>query len=425
MRLRPFIARRTDILKTRAGIHRLQLTFLVGVVALMSCSQDSGQPTAPVSAEVALLQSLVEFPDVVDEDGDGVVGTMPANPGTKPRDGVDPESFLMRDIAGQSLPPMTVIDFETPRLESLSSLIIDPYVHAEGGVTFTALPGYFGVVGLVKNSATSACADPPDSDQKLASGVKEFVGRSGFSIQAEFANPLPPGSLVSLEIQALSIARGVMWFYDEDYVLTGFTEGSLVPPIGTCGYPGGPRGRRVLVQESTGRVKYVVVDARVGNATNLVFVIDDFSFHAALDYALDIRPGSCPNPLNPKSRGLLPVAISGSDLTNVGMIDVNSILLEGVAPVRAGFKDVTGLSDHEFCSCPAEGPDGYLDLELKFSIEEIVAALGLRVDELSPVLHLTGNIAGGQAFELSDCVRIVGGRIAPEADRSTKLRAGD
>ena len=49
---------------------------------------------------------------------------------------------------------------------------------------------------------------------------------------------------------------------------------------------------------------------------------------------IDIKPGSCPNPLNVKSKGVLPVAILGSEDVNVLEIVPTSIELAGVGAIR-------------------------------------------------------------------------------------------
>jgi hypothetical protein len=58
--------------------------------------------------------------------------------------------------------------------------------------------------------------------------------------------------------------------------------------------------------------------------------------------ALDIKPGSCPNPLNTVSRGVLPVAILGAADFDVTQIDLSTIQLEGVPPLRSSLEDVSG-----------------------------------------------------------------------------------
>ena len=124
---------------------------------------------------------------------------------------------------------------------------------------------------------------------------------------------------------------------------------------------------------------------------------------------VDIKPGSCPNPLNVKSLGLLPVAILGSEDFDVSTIDVASIRLAGVAPIRSSYEDVaTPVSDSNECECSTEGPDGFLDLTLKFETQRIVEAIGEvdHGDEL--VLELTGVLSDETPIEGSDCVIIRG-----------------
>jgi hypothetical protein len=113
---------------------------------------------------------------------------------------------------------------------------------------------------------------------------------------------------------------------------------------------------------------------------------------------VDIHPTSCPNPLNVGKRGVLPVAILGTEDFDVGQIDPASVELEGVSPLRWAWEDVAtpfepflGKEDC-FADCTEEGPDGYLDLTLKFEAQEVVAALGEVEDGDCLVLHLTGNL---------------------------------
>jgi hypothetical protein len=119
---------------------------------------------------------------------------------------------------------------------------------------------------------------------------------------------------------------------------------------------------------------------------------------------------SCPNPLNTRSGGVLPVAILGTDDLDVSTIDPGSVRLEGVAPLRWAWEDVAtpfepwlGKAD---CleDCTEAGPDGYMDLTLKFKKREVVAALGAVADEACLVLKLTGNFFDLRAIEGEDVV---------------------
>jgi len=140
---------------------------------------------------------------------------------------------------------------------------------------------------------------------------------------------------------------------------------------------------------------------------------------APYEVSLDIKPGSCPNPINTRARGVLPVALLGTADLDVYNIDVESLRLEGVAPIRADFEDVATPFEGELCGCTEDGPDGWLDMTLKFSVQEIIGAIGP-----SPtgdrVLTLTGMLLDGREIEGMDCVVIVpsgGGREKPSLDK--------
>jgi len=131
------------------------------------------------------------------------------------------------------------------------------------------------------------------------------------------------------------------------------------------------------------------------------------------EVAIDIKPESCPNAMNiarnwEKSRGVLPVAVLGTEDFDVTQIDPASILLEGVSPLRWALEDVsTPLGpDPEECECNELAGDGYLDLTLKFMLAEIVATFsGVQDGDVIP-LTLTGTNLDGTQIEGVDCVLI-------------------
>ncbi len=115
-----------------------------------------------------------------------------------------------------------------------------------------------------------------------------------------------------------------------------------------------------------------------------------------IEVPVDIKPTSCPNPLNPKSNGVIPVAILGTADFDVTQIDPASIRLEGVEPVRWGLADVATpyypfRGKQECSDCNEMGPDGFTDLTLKFKTQELVAALGTE-DPGCLVLTITGKL---------------------------------
>lgn len=130
---------------------------------------------------------------------------------------------------------------------------------------------------------------------------------------------------------------------------------------------------------------------------------------------LDIKPQSCPNPLSTKEKGVLSVAILGTDTFDASQVDPATVRLEGVSPLRWSLEDVatpyepfTGKGD--VYDCNEYGPDGYLDLTLKFNSKEVVAALGEINDGDVLVLHLLANLReeyGGTLVAGEDVVIIL------------------
>jgi len=136
------------------------------------------------------------------------------------------------------------------------------------------------------------------------------------------------------------------------------------------------------------------------------------------DASLDIKPGSCPNVFNTKPytsdrrsgrapRGVLPVALVGSGAFDVHGVDVASLRLEGVAPLRHGYQDVSTMPlDGDDCYCTDAAGDGIADLTLNFSRSDLVSAIGAVTGPT--MLTLTGQMLDGSSFAVSDCVTAVG-----------------
>ena len=130
---------------------------------------------------------------------------------------------------------------------------------------------------------------------------------------------------------------------------------------------------------------------------------------------LDIKPGSCPNPLNIRNNGVLPVAILGTDTFDVTEVDPSTVLLEGVPPLWWSYADVTTPvgAGADTCECNEEGPDGYLDMTLQFRSQAIVAELGDVTDHEVRMLTLTGTSLAVGDFAVRDCVWILDKRKLP------------
>ena len=134
-----------------------------------------------------------------------------------------------------------------------------------------------------------------------------------------------------------------------------------------------------------------------------------------ISVAVDIKPGSCPNPLNTNDRGVIPVAIVGTASLDVTQIDPASVELAGVPALRSSFEDVTTpftpFTGKTNCNtdCATAGPDGILDMVFHFDAQEVIAALGPVTDGECIVVKLTGSLLpafGGTAIKGEDVVII-------------------
>ena len=122
---------------------------------------------------------------------------------------------------------------------------------------------------------------------------------------------------------------------------------------------------------------------------------------AIVPFELDIKPGSDPNSVNLKSKGVLPVAILSTDEFDVSDINVTTLLFgdpllldDGgtpASPLRYAFEDVSD--------------DGLLDLTLKFSMRDLVGYDALGPDTIEGLL--TGELFDGTPIEGLDSIRIV------------------
>ena len=85
-----------------------------------------------------------------------------------------------------------------------------------------------------------------------------------------------------------------------------------------------------------------------------------------------------------------------------------------VSPIRWAMEDVATPYEpngEEACyACNEEGPDGFMDLTLKFKMQEVVAAIGEVNDGECLILTLTGNLKeefGGTDIAVEDVVKII------------------
>jgi hypothetical protein len=159
-----------------------------------------------------------------------------------------------------------------------------------------------------------------------------------------------------------------------------------------------------------------------GNGMPPIVDMGAYEFQISIAAYLDIKPGSCPNPLNRNSHGVLPVAVVGTAESDVTQIDVDTLALmraDGVGgsvpplmgPPGPGIRveDVATPFDGEPCDCHELGGDGIDDLSMKFDTEAVVTELELNdlPGGASVELVVSGELSDSTPFSASDCIRLV------------------
>jgi hypothetical protein len=108
--------------------------------------------------------------------------------------------------------------------------------------------------------------------------------------------------------------------------------------------------------------------------------------------SIDVKPGSFPNSINPKSKGKIPVAILTTDSFDATVVDPITVLFGATgteaAPVQSALEDVDG--------------DGDTDMILHFNTQGTGIACG------DTSASLTGETFGGQAIQGTDSINTVG-----------------
>ena len=106
-----------------------------------------------------------------------------------------------------------------------------------------------------------------------------------------------------------------------------------------------------------------------------------------LDVVIDIKPWSDPNSINLKNKGVIPVAILTTDEFDAAMVDPDTVLFAGAAPVHYAMEDVDN--------------DGDMDMILHFNTQETDIMPG------DTEATLTAQTYDGKAFFGTDSVRTI------------------
>jgi hypothetical protein len=120
---------------------------------------------------------------------------------------------------------------------------------------------------------------------------------------------------------------------------------------------------------------------------------------SAEEIEIDIKPGSDPNPINPNSKGVIPVAILGSSSFDVASVDVTSLAFgpDEATPAH-DLTDPVVYADH----LKDVNGDGFTDLVSHYRTQDT----GIAKDDTEACL--TGETTGGGAIWGCDAIKTVG-----------------
>jgi hypothetical protein len=144
-----------------------------------------------------------------------------------------------------------------------------------------------------------------------------------------------------------------------------------------------------------------------GAGTGADATFSNIQFSAPIHVAVDVKPGSCDNPIGVNSQGLIPVVILGSADLDVSMIDVSSVRLAGVPAKGGTIQNVKDATTSACGSCTDLPMDGYPDLVLKFMAPAVVNAITPAEDDVI-TLNLSGTLTDGTGIMGADCVKLSG-----------------
>lgn len=181
-----------------------------------------------------------------------------------------------------------------------------------------------------------------------------------------------------LDISAQDRDRGLINF------ALGNGDGTFVKTINSLSVPLRPRSIVSKDLNGDGNPDLVVSSDLSGKVSIFLNTTPPF-----LEVNIDIKPGSFPNCINPKSNGSVPVAIFGDNTVDVTEINIASLELAGAAALvkkngepQASFEDVN--------------KDGFADLTLHFPVQN------LQLTGTETNAELRGKLKTGRLIKGSD-----------------------
>jgi hypothetical protein len=275
-------------------------------------------------------------------------------------------------------------------------------------IDFERFPGSDGILGTADD--TFPACDTNGICELLGS---QFAGlginfTSGLLLQSglfpgssssnHYVSSSPPDATFSIPVTGISITSYSVWtatLYALDEANNVIASNTLTNPNAGSSFFLGTLS--VSTSSPIRRFTVLAGNCQIGERCDQILNLDDLVLTATpsvTGVAIDIKPGSSSNSLNPHSRGRIPVAILTTDSFDATTVEPTTVRFGATgteaAPVHWALEDVDG--------------DGDTDLILHFKTE----AAGIACGDTNA--FLTGETVGGQAIEGSDSVSTVGCR---------------
>jgi len=236
--------------------------------------------------------------------------------------------------------------------------------------------------------------DVDSSDNVCQAGFDLQFDPSVVTVTNVTKGDIPAGMFIfDWEVFANDVATYQMDFsytYSGEITLAYVTFQAVGDPGDSCQLQFGDCGNRFL---GTFLANFGGVDV-----SPLTF--DDGTFtilSPTIEVDIDIKPGSDPNSINPNSKGLIAVAILGSDIFDVTTVDVTTLDFEGASPAH-DLTDSIVYTEH----LQNVNGDGYTDLVSHYRTQDTGIAKG------DTDATLTGQTTGGTPITGTDSIMTVG-----------------